>query len=383
MLQPAQSPGKKQNFAPTHELAQTARAAYIAIGLSAVGFFDNRIGFCAMLRFYQDAPDVSASAAATSDAPSSLALVSAHCPVCGIDIGEPIGVGEDFEYRTCADSFVAMQCPTCGVVYLNPRPAESEFARIYPANYHAFDFTPQEFGFVFKVRRRLEARRMRDWCAGVPDNAKILDVGCGDGFHLKLLKDFGRPTWTLEGIDLDERAVVAAARNGLDVKQAAVESADLPPNNYDLIMLIMTIEHVADPRGLLARICELLKPGGRVVIVTDNIGSLDFRIFRGRHWGGYHFPRHWTLFDKNSLVTLGRSVGLEPLRVRTATSPVNWVYSIRNMLDDWGAPRWWVNRFSLHSPVSLGFFTMIDSVLNVLGRGSILQVILRKPEVRE
>jgi protoporphyrinogen oxidase len=59
-------------------------------------------------------------------------------------------------------------------------------------------------------------------------------------------------------------------------------------------------------------------------------------------------------------------------------SPVNWVYSIRNLLDDWGAPRWLVNRFSLHSTVSLGLFTLIDCALNLAGRGSILQAILQK-----
>jgi hypothetical protein len=117
-----------------------------------------------------------------------------------------------------------------------------------------------------------------------------------------------------------------------------------------------------------------------LVIVTDNIGSLSFRLFRGRHWGGYHFPRHWNLFDKRSLVSLSQQVGFEPVRAGTAASPVNWVYSIRNLLDDWGAPTWLVNRFSLHTPVSLSIFTIVDMIQNVVDRGSTLQVILRKPQ---
>lgn len=334
-----------------------------------------------MNQIMDEVSDVTPVATAPTPVSGELALVYTHCAICGTDAGEPIGVGEDFEYRTCPDSFVAVRCATCGLVYLNPRPAEREFGRIYPANYHAFDFTPEQFGFVFKIRRRLEADRVKRWCRGLPPDAKILDVGCGDGFHLKLLKDFGEPSWRLEGIDLDERAVAAAKRNGLDVRCADVESAGLEAGSYDLVLLIMTIEHVADPAKLLATIRNLLKPGGRVVIITDNVGSIDFKLFHGRHWGGYHFPRHWNLFDKHSLAALGGRVGLEPASVRTAMSPVNWVYSIRNLLDDWGAPRWIVNRFSLHSPVSLAFFTVIDSVLNVVGRGSILQAILRKPEV--
>jgi protoporphyrinogen oxidase/SAM-dependent methyltransferase len=330
-------------------------------------------------RLFDDTPDLGMGGPGTNRTDRELTLTATRCAICGTDTGEPIGVGEDFEYRTSPDTFVAMRCGGCGLVYLNPRPAPSEFERIYPSSYHAFDFTAEQFGFVYKVRRRLEARRVLSWCRGLPDDARILDVGCGDGFHLKLLKDFGHPGWTLEGIDVDERAVAAAKANGLSVRHAAIETAGLPRDRFDLVLLIMTIEHVADPKALLASIRDLLKPGGRVVIVTDNTGSLDFRIFQGRHWGGYHFPRHWNLFDQHSLAALAERSGLSAVRIRTAMSPVNWVYSIRNLLDDWGAPRWLVNRFSLHSTASLAAFTLLDGVLNLVGRGSILQAVLQKP----
>lgn len=323
---------------------------------------------------------VSNAVVANGPGPARLVLVPACCPICAIDIAEPVGVGEDFEYHTCPDTFVAVRCGRCGLVYLNPRPTESEFGRIYPANYHAFAFTAEQFGFVYKVRRRLEARRVLSWCRELPADARILDVGCGDGFHLKLLRDYGQSTWTLEGIDLDERAVAAARRSGLNIRHAAIESAELPLQAYDLVLLIMTIEHVADPRSLLSSIRDLLKPGGRVVIVTDNVGSLDYRLFRGRHWGGYHFPRHWHLFDRTSLAALSSAVGLQVEQIHTATSPVNWVYSLRNLLVDWAAPQWLVNRFSLHSPGSLAFFSILDTLLNAFNRGSILRAILRKSE---
>jgi SAM-dependent methyltransferase len=312
-----------------------------------------------------------------------LHLVAAPCGICGENDGEPVAVGKDFEYRTSPDTFVTLRCPKCRVVYLSPRPADDEFERIYPANYHAFDFNPEEFGFVYKVRRKLEARRVLKWCKKLPVNAKILDVGCGDGFHLRLLKDYGKPGWKLEGIDADPRAVAVAQKAGIDVRQGQVESLPLELGSYDLILCIMTIEHVGDPAGLLRRIHSLLKPGGRVVIVTDNTGSPDFTIFGGRHWGGYHFPRHWNLFDKQSLRTLAEKTNFEPVRLRTAMSPVNWVYSFRNLLDDWGAPRWIVNCFSLKAAPALALFTCVDSVLNCLGRGATLQAILRRPEVSE
>lgn len=308
-----------------------------------------------------------------------LRLTPALCCLCNVEDAEPIGVGEDFEYRTSADTFLAVKCRRCGLVYLNPRPHESEANRIYPDHYHAFDFKPEEFGFVYRVRRRLEARRVLKWCRGLPKHARILDVGCGDGFHLKLLMDHGRKSWTLEGADTDERAVTAARQAGLRVHCGKLEELELPANAYHLVLMVMTVEHLADPVSVLRAVQKLLMPGGRVVIVTDNIGSPDFAIFGGRHWGGYHFPRHWNLFSTSTLAKLAAASGFEVARIATTFSPVNWVYSIRNWLDDWGAPRRLVNRFSLKSAPALAAFTLLDVPLAMLGRGAILNATFRKP----
>lgn len=309
-----------------------------------------------------------------------LSLTRTSCCICQMSDGEPLAIGEDFEYRTSPDSFLAMQCNGCGLVYLNPRPSLSEFQRIYPANYHAFEFSPKEFGFVYKVRRRLEAKRVLGWCKGLSDEAKIIDIGCGDGFHLSLLKDYGKASWQLEGVDADERAASVAKKNGLDVHCGLLENLNLQPSSYDLAFLIQTIEHLADPPKLLSDVRSLLRPGGKVIIVTDNTDSFDFKIYKDRHWGGYHFPRHWYLFNKETMRLLAKKVDLEVESLTTAVSPVNWVYSIRNSLTDMNAPSWLLERFSLKSTMSLSFFTALDMFNQFIGRGALLNAILKRPE---
>ena len=314
-----------------------------------------------------------------AERPTPLRLVPALCCLCGVEDAEPVAVGADFEYRTGPDEFLAVRCRRCRLVYLNPRPADSEGPRIYPDDYHAFQFRPAEFGLVYRVRRRLEARRLLRWCRGLPDDARVLDVGCGDGFHLGILRDYGRPGWRLEGVDADVRAVAPAQAAGLTVHLGGVETVALPEASYHLVLMVMTVEHLPDPAATVRRVARLLAPGGRLVVVTDNTGSPDFALFGGRHWGGYHFPRHTYLFDKPTLAKLGVAAGLEVERVGTAGSPVNWVYSVRNWLDDWGGPRRLVSRLSLHSVIALGVFTLLDMPLAALGRGAILQGQFRKP----
>jgi len=310
---------------------------------------------------------------------SSLKMMATGCCLCENDNAENLGTGEDFEYRTSPDIFKAVRCRSCGLVYLNPRPVYEEFARIYPPNYHAFEFSEKEFGFVFKVRRKLEAKRLLGWCENLPGDARIIDIGCGDGFHLELLRDFGKKTWTLEGVDVDERAAQMAERKGLKVHCGLLENLDLPEESYDLAFLIMTVEHVADPPQLLRDVRSILKPGGRVVIVTDNTDSFDFKLFKNRHWGGYHFPRHWNLFNQSTMHRLAEKTGLEVEKLTTQVSPVNWVYSLRNTLTDKQAPAWLVEQFSLKSTVSLGVFTIFDILNNLAGRGALINAVLKRP----
>ena len=173
---------------------------------------------------------------------------------------------------------------------------------------------------------------------GLPPDARVLDVGCGDGFHLDLLRRYGPAGWQLLGVDTDVRAVVAARRRQLDVELSTIEEAAIEPGSIDLALCIQTIEHVADPVALLRAIARVLRPGGRLYLITDSTDSPDFRLAKSRHWGGYHFPRHWNLFNKASMRRLAELGGLSVEQLGTTTSPVNWTYTVRNWLDDWGAP---------------------------------------------
>lgn len=306
-------------------------------------------------------------------------LVDVQCCICETNDAAPAGRGKDFEYNTSPDTFSAVKCKSCGLVYLNPRPHISGFEKIYPAHYHAFDFSENEYGFVYKIRSWLEAKRLLNSCKDLPADARILDIGCGDGFHLKLLSKYGKKSWQLEGIDMDKRAIEMAQNSGLTVHRGTVESIDLPSDYYDLALIIQTIEHVEKPDDVLRAIRRLLKPGGKLLIVTDNTDSLDFRFFKRSYWGGYHFPRHWNLFNRHSLTKLAFKTGFEVDRLQTQVSPVNWVYTIHNWLVDKKAPRWLINRFTLKSTVSLGAFTLLDMVLQKFKKGALLRAILKKP----
>ncbi len=302
----------------------------------------------------------------------------AACCLCRSAPSHPHAAGADFEYRTSGDIWQMRRCG-CGLLVLDPRPAADQFDRIYPPGYHAFAFTPERFGLAHRVRRRLEAVRLLRAFAGLPAGARILDVGCGDGFHLGLLREFGRPGWELLGVDPSRRAADRAVAAGLPVHVGTAEDLPASAGRFDAALMVMTVEHLADPLATVRAVRDRLKPGGRLVVVTDNAGSPDARLFGRRHWGGYHFPRHTYLFDRRSLRRLGERAGFRVRQVRTLVSPVNWVYSVRNAVVDAGGPAWLTDRLSLSAAPALGVGTALDFVCQLVGHGAVLQAVFVNP----
>lgn len=310
----------------------------------------------------------------------TLVLVESACSICGTrDQARLLATGVDFEYATSTDVFSMYHCLRCDCLFLDPRPARSELGRIYPDEYHAYEFTPDGFGFAFRARRWIEKGRLLDWCESVPSGGSIVDIGSGDGFHLDILREYGDPTWSLEAVEPDPKALEALDLRGFTVHRGFLEDLDLAPDMFDFALMIMVVEHVDDPQAILTEVHRVLKPGGAVGIVTDNIRSLDARLGKRRHWGGYHFPRHFNLFSQRSLGELAQRSGFTVERMETMVSPVNWTYTIHNYLTDHRAPQILTDRFTLRSPLALGVFTVVDQLARLTGRGALLRALIRKP----
>lgn len=101
----------------------------------------------------------------------------------------------------------------------------------------------------------------------------VLDVGCGDGAFLRLLKEAGHDA---HGIDISPTAVHRAREKGLN---ASVGSFDELPSRslplFDAVTAFQVLEHVSDPLRLLSNVAESIRDGGVLIIaVPDGTGPL-------------------------------------------------------------------------------------------------------------
>lgn len=164
---------------------------------------------------------------------------------------------------------------------------------------------------------------------------KHLDVGCGDGVRIRMVK----PQGEIVGVDTDEDMVEAARKRGINTFRESVESLHFADESFDLATAIEVFEHVEHPVLAFAEIYRVLKPRGFFVCVTPN-ESLLFEVLwkmwtnlgMGRFWKGKHV-HDYALWGHTrtglSLVDYLRDAGFRP--ERTASANLGMIVGVRSV----------------------------------------------------
>jgi SAM-dependent methyltransferase len=87
--------------------------------------------------------------------------------------------------------------------------------------------------------------------------------------------------------------------HGLDVHTGSLESAAVPTGSVDAVVLADVIEHLFDPAATLREIHRVLKPGGRLLLLTPDVGSAMARLVGPRWWG--LLDDHYFYFSRQTL----------------------------------------------------------------------------------
>ena len=245
------------------------------------------------------------------------------CNLCGSGEHKPVHTIQGHQ---------VVQCTNCRLVFLNPRLVPSELAAIYEGEgYYRRSQTdegpPRGYADYLSLRDHLRfvadelLRPLNGMTPGV-----VLDVGCGMGLVLERFREHG---WTPYGVDVSPYAAEHTRKElGIDVFTGTVDQVDLPPGSVDLITMLLTVEHLPDPKGVIQELHRLLKSGGVLVIGTHDIEGLWPRLV-GPRWRHYEMPEHVHLFSRRTLTRMLTEVGFETFRV-TETATLAAVTSARD-----------------------------------------------------
>jgi SAM-dependent methyltransferase len=250
----------------------------------------------------------------------------AACGATGLEVhlrvrGE---AGEDGLIPTTKDFGTALgdivRCTTCGHMQLDRMPSDEELEEAYEVA-ESGDYVGEEAG-----QRASFATVLEKIEAHVPAKGAILDVGCWVGF---LLAEAEARGWSeVTGVEPSTFAsAYARDRLGLDVRTAELHTADLPLAHYDVVVLADVLEHLTRPNAALARVTELLRPGGVLCLAIPDAGSRVAKLLGKRWWSV--IPTHVHYFTRGSAERMLAAHGFRTLEITTDPK----VFSVGYYLD--------------------------------------------------
>jgi SAM-dependent methyltransferase len=112
---------------------------------------------------------------------------------------------------------------------------------------------------------------------------RVLEVGGGEGeLALRIVQELGAE---LAFVDQSERMVEIARAKGLDAQVGDVGELPFADESFDCAVAAWMLYHAADVRRALAELARVLRPGGRLVAVTNSSEHLrELKIMAGDSW---------------------------------------------------------------------------------------------------
>ena len=246
------------------------------------------------------------------------------CNVCGNTHNNSLYIAKEmmFGYR---DEFKYFKCAECECLQISEIPVNLSK---YYSNYYSFNTTSKK-----KLRQNIMtliyANPVTTWLGKLliekialrynkvysssplywfknnycNFNSKILDVGCGGGFLLLLLNDYGFKH--LKGVDL-------FIEKDLNYKNVNIKKGDVYSieEQFDFIMLHHSFEHMSEPSKVLNKLTSLISKNGTILIRIPLVDCYAWRKY-GVHWAGLDAPRHLFLHTVKSISILSEKNGLK------------------------------------------------------------------------
>lgn len=290
-----------------------------------------------------------------------------NCKVCGSDVSKFLGIRGNMEYAG-VDKLAfgqehvvtnVVRCKRCGFVYANPLIISDIDGYADPCKYQASSSSSEDklFNFTLNFIER--------FCK----TGKILDIGCGKGEFLAAARKRG---WQVYGVEPSANFVdFAAKEHGLNIKNFTLQEAGYPDNFFDVATLNMVLEHVDEPKALIACIRRVLNDKGLLFIEVPNIDSLMLKLatiyfrLKGRDWSPLlsptHYPFHAYGYGPSAIKCLLRMNGFDIEKVSAISS------NLRGFRSDTGGTK-----------LEKLLRAIAVKTAGLVGRGDVLVVMARK-----
>jgi 2-polyprenyl-3-methyl-5-hydroxy-6-metoxy-1,4-benzoquinol methylase len=270
------------------------------------------------------------------------------------------------------------RCNACGLVFLNPRVEESNLSQFYTRSYLPYRIEEawgRYASFVKMDQHYIDLARVKrlNQHHKLTGESRILDVGCGKPTFLACLRKITKAH--LMGLDFSDEGWIHRPQDYANIDLRIGEIDDLKLETaVDVITLWHYLEHDYNPQGHLMQLLNSAHPQTKLIIEVPNFDSHTRRKF-GKHWSGYHTPRHTALYSPNNIELMLSNSGwrVETILTHGTLNPytLHWMSKMEQQQIDWTASmegrfvkyvmgmilRW--PFYGLHKVKSMGFMTVV------------------------
>lgn len=213
-----------------------------------------------------------------------------NCMLCGGTVARTIFSGPD-RVLGLPGEYSVIRCTTCGLARTEPQIPVEDRAKYYEPEEKP---EPGKDARIVFYQGRLAARIDK---AVTEKNRRVLDIGCGEGVFLDLMRNLG---WETMGVEIGEESSRIAREKGLTVITGDLFSRDIENRAFDAVVMSHVLEHLDDPVASLERVRDLLKPRGLLMLSLPNYRCLEAKLFK-EDWYCWMLPPHLYHFDVRSV----------------------------------------------------------------------------------
>jgi 2-polyprenyl-3-methyl-5-hydroxy-6-metoxy-1,4-benzoquinol methylase len=196
-------------------------------------------------------------------------------------------------------AYSAYECFVCQIWFTHPVPSLENLSELYSTGNYRAKTGKRFIPILEKVIHFLTVRK-RDRIKRYANRGRILDIGCGRGLFLNIMKQDG---WVVTGQEFDEKSAAYAINNyEIDVHEGSL-NGKFESESFEVVNINHVLEHLEKPGETLAECHRILKKGGLLVVAVPNIDSFQAKLGKW-NWFQLDIPFHLYHFSSKSLIKL-------------------------------------------------------------------------------
>ena len=171
-----------------------------------------------------------------------------------------------------------VKCNACGLVRSDPTADPRYISHLYSKSH--FDYSSEVTNLMKTYGRYLDkVIKLNLKNKKSVNGLSLLEIGCGNGFFLEvaLKKGFN----IVRGIEPSKSAIDCASQIIKPHIVCDIMKPDVfPSEQFDVICLFQTLDHVPDPSSLIKECYSILKPSGYILCFNHNVESISYRFLK-------------------------------------------------------------------------------------------------------